>query len=302
MENLRYIIYASHFNENSGGQIVLHRLCDLINKNGKKAYIYPYYYKPKIELKKPLRSIFRIFRYIYWIIFKPLKMNPNFNTPKYNKKITKNCIVVYPEIIDGNILNASKVVRWFLHKPGFHTGNINYGNNELYFFYQKIFNDITINPNNNNLLRVIWNRFDIYKKTNYKKRKGICYMIRKGKYKEKVPQTKNAILLDNKSHKEIAYIMNQCEYFISYDTETLYSQYAVLCGCKSIVIPNNNTTKEQWQPKKEFRYGIAYGFSKEEIKEAESTKHLVYDVLKNEENNSNKSVNFFIQTCENYFK
>jgi spore coat polysaccharide biosynthesis predicted glycosyltransferase SpsG len=127
-------------------------------------------------------------------------------------------------------------------------------------------------------------------------------MVRKGNNKKRIPQTSNAILLDNKSHKEIASIMNQCEYFVSYDTETLYSQYAVLCGCKSIVVPNESVPKEQWQPKKEFRYGIAYGWNEKEIKEAEKTKHLVYNVLKNEEEKSNKSVDFFIETCENYFK
>ena len=299
MIKLKFIVYASHFNENSGGQIVLHRLCDLLNKNGEEAYIKPFYYKPLIELSKPIRSIYRVFRYIFYIVTGYIKINKNFNTPIYKGKIDEKCIVIYPEITSANPLDAKKVVRWFLHKPGFHTGEIKYGKDELYFFYQIIFNDEKINPNKDHLLRVVWFRDDIFKQTNFNKRNDSCYMLRKGKNRSIVHDTTNSILLDGKSNQEIAIIMNECEYFISYDMETMYSQYAVLCGCKSIVVPKEGITKEQWQPKKEFRYGIAYGF--DDIEEAEKTKHMVSNILKNEEMNSNKSVEYFINKCYEYF-
>ena len=106
-------------------------------------------------------------------------------------------------------------------------------------------------------------------------------------------------MLDGKSHKEIAETMNKCEYFISYDLQTMYSQYAVLCGCKSIVIPENGVSKNEWQPKKEFQYGIAYGF--DDIEEAEKTRDLVYESMKREEDNSNVSVGHFIKKIYKFF-
>jgi hypothetical protein len=300
-EKLKFVIYAPSFDENVGGYIVLHKLCDLLNRNNQDAYIYKSYpNKVEFDKQKPLKSIYKFLRYIKRDRLKKYCLNKALLTPLYlNKKIDDNCVVIYSETVNGNPLNAEKVVRWFLHKPGFHSGVINYGKNELYFFYQIIFNDLNINPYENHLLTVSWFRDDIYKQTNFGDRSGTCYMIRKGKNRQVVHDVKNSILLDGKSHKEIAKIMNECEFFISYDMETMYSQYAVLCGCKSIVIPKDGILKDEWQPKKEFQYGIAYGF--EDIKESEKTSHLVYDILKKEEANSNESVKFFIKKVYEFF-
>jgi hypothetical protein len=299
-EKLKFVVYATPFDENSGGVIALHKLCDLINKSGEIAYLYLALRKPQMldykSLTMKILYPLRLFKY-YFLKFVPTSYgkNSSLKTPRIIFSPTKDntkTVVIYPEIISGNPLNAKNIVRWLLHKPGFHTGKINYGKNDIYFFYQVIFNDPTLNPYDDHLLSVLWVRDDIYKKTNFGKRKGSCYMLRKGKNRKIIHDVENSILLDGKSHIEVAKAMNECEYFISYDMETMYSQYAVLCGCKSIVIPKEGLSKDEWQPKKEFQYGIAYGF--DDIEEAEKTKHLVYDVLKKIENESNQSVTKFI--------
>lgn len=299
-KKLKFVVYAPSFNENSGGIIALHKLCDLLNKLGETAYLYLALRKPQIldhkSLTMKILYPLRLFKY-YFLKFVPTSYGKNLflNTPRiiYGiKKNIDNTVVIYPEIVSGNPLEVKNVVRWLLHKPGFHTGEINYGKNDIFFFYQVIFNDLSLNPYPDHLLTVLWVRDDMYKQTNFSNRTGTCYMIRKGKNKKLVHNIKNSILLDDKSHSEIADIMNTCEYFISYDMETMYSQYAVLCGCKSVVIPEENISKDEWQPNKEFQYGIAYGF--DDMEEAERTKHLVYDVLKKTENESNQSVSKFV--------
>jgi hypothetical protein len=212
----------------------------------------------------------------------------------------KNSIVVYSEIIDGNPLFSQNVVRWFLHKPGYHTGEINYGKNELYFFYHEFFNDPIINDQVDNQLMVSIIFDDIYKQTNFGDRKGSCYILRKGKNREIVHDISDSILIDGLSHQEISKIFNQVEFCISYDTYTLYSAYAVMCGCKSIVIPEDGVSKEEWEPIEEMRYGIAYGF--DDIENAEKTKEKLLPYLKEEEEKANKSVEKFIEKCEAYFR
>lgn len=300
-EKLKFVVYAPSFDENSGGGIALHRLCDLLNQNDEEAYLAKYYYDiPKFDKEIILRSIYRKLRWFIQRYFIPYKTNKLFKTPIINNsQIDDNCVVIYPEIVSGNPLGAKNIIRWFLHKPGFHKGVVNYGENELYFFYQVIFNDTSINPHDDHLLIVTWVRDDIYKHINTDQRSGSCYMLRKGRGKKIVHDLKGSILLDGKSHKEIAKTMNECEYFISYDLQTMYSQYAVLCGCKSVVIPEKGISKDEWQPKKEFQYGIAYGF--DDIEEAEKTKHLVYEAMKKEEANSNESVKFFIKKVYEFF-
>lgn len=300
-KKLKFVVYALPYDENTGGIIALHRLCDLLNQKGEEAYLSKFYFSfPKFDKRIILRSIYRILRWFVQRYLIPFKTNKIFNTPIINNnQINDEYIVIYPEIVSGNPLNAKNVVRWLLHKPGFHTGEINYGKNDIFFFYQVIFNDPVINPHEDHLLSVSWVRDDIYKQTNTQVRKGSCYMIRKGRGKKIVHDLNNSILLDGKSHKKIAEIMNKCEYFISYDLQTMYSQYAVLCGCKSIVIPENGVSKNEWQPKKEFQYGIAYGF--DDIQEAEKTRDLVYESMKREEDNSNVSVGHFIKKIYKFF-
>jgi len=299
-KKLKFVVYAPPFDENSGGRIALHRLCDLLNQNGEEAYMYIEVRMPLInDHKSLLMKILYPLRFAKYLflkyVYNAYGINKSLKTPKVDFSTIKNnsnTVVIYPEIVSGNPLNGKNVVRWLLHKPGFHTGEINYGKNDIYFFYQVIFNDPTLNPYDDHLLTVLWFRDDIYKQTNFGKRKGTCYMVRKGKNRKIVHDAEDSNLLDGKSHEEVAKAMNECEYFISYDMETMYSQYAVLCGCKSIVIPKEGVSKDEWQPKKEFQYGIAYGF--DDIDEASKTKHLVYDVLKKIESESNQSVKNFI--------
>jgi len=299
--SFKFIVYAPSFEEDSGGSIALHRLCDLLNKNGEEAYLYNCDSDaPIFKIKSPIRSVRKKIKWMKYKNVKPYKTNELFDTPIVTKDILdQNCVVIYSEIVSGNPLNAKNVVRWLLHKPGFLTGEINYGINDLIFFFQSNFNDPTLNPNNDNYLNVVWIRDDIYKKTNFSERNGTCYLIRKGKNKKMIHDVESSILLDGKSHNEIANIMNKCEYFISYDINTMYTAYGVLCGCKTIVVPEEGITKEQRQPRKELRSGIAYGF--DDLEEAEKTKHLLYDVIKQQEKDSNGTVKLFIKKVYEYF-
>lgn len=294
----KFVIYTPSFDENSGGVIALHKLCDALNYLGEKAYITNYYFI-RFNIKKPFRCIYYFLRYIKNKGFN-FKTNTLFNTPIIKHfDVDDQCIVIYPEIVSGNPLKAKNVIRWFLHMPGFHTGTISYGKNELYFFYQEIFNNLSLNSNLSNLLNPIWLRDDIYKIYNFDKRYGSCYLLRKGKNRKIVHDLSNSILIDGMHHEQISEVMNKCEYFISYDTETMYSQYAVLCGCKSIVIPKNGISKNEWQPKKEFQFGIAYGF--DDLEEANLTKDLVYPMLKKHELESINTVKLFIGKAYKFF-
>ncbi|MCA9749973.1 MAG: hypothetical protein KC414_12765 [Romboutsia sp.] len=160
-----FIVVASSFNENSGGTIALHKLCDLLNKNGNKAYLWPLN-KALLTWRYPIKSLIEIIKYFYRLLKYPnyykYKTFSSFNTPIAKKRHLKNAIVVYPEIISGNPLFSKKVVRWFLNKPGVLSGEINYGKNELYFYYQEAFNDQNINKNLDNRLQVSHIRDDIY--------------------------------------------------------------------------------------------------------------------------------------------
>ena len=296
--DVRFIIYSPPYNENNGGAIVLHRLCHLINSLGFKAYFFSNK-TPIYNENKPISSAIRLVAYTIKAKFKP-RTNPHFLTPVANTINSKTDIVIYPEIVDGNPLKAKNIVRWFLHKPGHLTGNINYGEGELYFYFQESFNDVSLNPDWDNKLRVLYLFDDIYKQTNFEPRKGSCYMLRKGAHKKLVHDASKSTLIDGLSHKKIAQIFNQVETFISYDSRTLFVHYAVMCGCKSIIIPDDGVDIEKWQPEKELRSGVAYGF--DDTKRAEETRDLQIEMLKKEEYESINDTNKFVGKCISFFR
>ena len=108
------------------------------------------------------------------------------------------------------------------------------------------------------------------------------------------------VLIDGLSHQEIAKIFNECKYFVSYDLYTMYSVYAAMCGCISIVVPMDGLSKEAWRPEPERRYGIAYG--EDDIEFAISTRNLLLEELDRQEAENLETVKLFIEKTKKRYQ
>lgn len=139
--NFKFIIYAPHYNDQSGGAIVLHKLCDSLNRLGYEASLWPWS-KPRFMWRRIHAYLPKIF-YNYTVgCFRGKFINRRaLYAPIATHSDLNNSIVIYPEVIDGNPLLATRYVRWFLHKPGFHTGLERTFDRELYFYYIETFNE-----------------------------------------------------------------------------------------------------------------------------------------------------------------
>lgn len=277
-------IYAYSYNENSGGVIALHRLCHLINEvTNHQAYLVPH---RKYGFRQDVKYIFK----------KPkLDVHTEWNTPIWRKKtFPKNSIVIYPEIVNGNPLKIKNVVRWLLHQPGFHTGMVDYGRDELYFKFNSAIKDFSYENSQTSLneLKVIFYPIDTYKNLNLKRTVESCYMIRKGTNKP-IIHDEDSICLDGKSHSETAEIFNKAKTFICYDDYTAYSIFSVLAGCVSVVVPDHGVSIEEWYPNETDRYGIAYGLNQVQLDWATQTKEKVFEHVDNEHCKSE----ICVQTC-----
>ncbi|MCU6670154.1 WavQ [Enterobacteriaceae bacterium H4N4] len=273
---MKIVICAPTFDENSGGAIVLHRLCDIINENKLgSAFITPLL--PEYLVAGGLRKLFSQAKWLLKLQ-REYRVNSSWNTPIITRQqIADDYIVIYPEIVLGNPLGANNVVRWFLHQPGFHTGKFDYGRNELYFKFNTAIDDFENEGStlSTNEMKIIFYPLDIYKKDDEVIRDiECCHMIRKGGYKKKV-HPENSVCVDGLNHKETADIFKRSQKFICYDDYTAYSLFAVLSGCASYVVPGDDVTIEQWYPNVEDRYGLSYGFSDAQQLWANSTKDRV---------------------------
>ena len=283
---MRILINTSNYEENSGGVIVLHYLCHLLRDIGYDAYLVRSIEDQIFEIDKPLISLLKIIRE-YLRYFVPIKTNPNFNTPvlKFSKNNYQNDIVIYGEQVVGNPLNSEKVIRYLLHTPGYHTGRAFYGFNEYHVHWDLGVKFLNFPASKIHASKVKISYFfeDIYYDKKVNDRKGECYLIRKGKGKPFI-HSKNAICIDGKSHEEIASIFQKSERFYSYDVHTMYSRYAAMCGCLSIVVPDEGVGVYEWNKNPKSGYAISYGTKMENIEKAKKEMKDLHKIMRIEKN------------------
>jgi len=289
----RFIIFAPSYDENSGGTIVLHKLAYLLDCLGESAYICP----GKVGVRNDLNLWKRFTKKLKRIEF---EKSPDFETKLIKEsQITKNDIVVYPEVISGNPFKAKNVVRWLLHKPGFHTGEANFGSDDLIFAFDEYAIEPGYNINPENILFVL-SLNSAYEQPEEECRSGSCYMMRKGDDREITHDRLNSACLDGLSHREIAAVFKESERFYCYDEFTMYSQFAALCGCLSIVQPMSFSSREEWVDKHPIsKYGIAYG--EDDISHAGETMHKVREYFDQLEDDSITTVRSFIKKAKRHF-
>lgn len=270
---LPIVIWASDFDENSGGSIVLHTLAHRLRQAGQDAFVWNAR-SQKIAMRRRKLGT-RLFALYQWNRRRRARRrgddeqrysgkvvcHPTMPVPTYETPWKTNCIAVYPEIIAGNPLGADHVVRWLLHRPGFHASNVSFGADELTFFYQPAFAEGLGNVPAENLLQVRWLRTDVYQDLRLAERQGTCRMVRKGgdTFTPEIAMGDAAPLLDGLKHEEIAEVFNRCTYFYSHDPYTMYLYYAALCGCIPVVVPQPGLEAETWRAGFELKRGVAYG-------------------------------------------
>jgi hypothetical protein len=278
----KVVIVTPEYAENVGGAVVLHKLAAILQKQGVDVTLYPFvttfYLGPTGWLKTLglwLKQYIRVQLALRWQRF---RLYPEFAVSLYRGSrralASHDFLVIYPETVLGNPLQAKHVVRWLLHQPGFHTSEITFGRGDLLVKFNSAIKDVQLDGVQvaTKPLKVIHYPLEhYYAPPAMTERHGTAVCIRKGAGKPFV-HAEPAIIIDDLSHREVGEIFRRSKYFVSYDTYTAYSLFAVLCGCISIVVPDADQTEQQWYPDIQDRWGIAYGFDKIEF--AQETAHL----------------------------
>lgn len=220
---LNFVIFSLPFQAHIGGAIALYNLARIIDEAG--------------------------------FLCKIFDMNglnlPNSIFDKYATEgdVNENTVVVYPEIIVGNPLNAKYVVRWILCEIGIHCPSDIYTTWGKYDF---VYHYGTYNSRKDvkdyNLICPLYTSPAL--KDHGKSRDGYCHIIRKGhkfhKSLKYIHPSDSLFLDDNLSQEILIEIFNRKEYLISYDPYSYICAMAALCGCIPIIVPIAGTTKEEW--------------------------------------------------------
>ena len=273
-----FIIYTYDYSPGIGGVKVMHKLCDILNNTGHEAYLMPIF--PRDEF------------YVY----------SNYNTPIVTQELLDdidNCIVIYPEGIKYNPLNAKNVVRWILG-PSRQEDAETYSKSDLVYWYMDYYHTEYLGQKENKLFISEFHD-DIF--TNYNwDREESCYTFRKSNPTQLIHPPNSAFISFEAAGDLVALaeLFNKTQKFYSYDTYTFLSVQAAMCGCISIVVPDPKVSKEQWlSGSRLFKYGIAYG--EDDIPRAIETLPLLLEEIKLVKQDMESEVIEFTNHCNNIF-
>lgn len=246
-KDVKFLIAAPSYSPNSGGAMVLHHLCHLINEIG-QASVVP---MPRGAVVNWLNI-----QHIDKIIQEEKRQLSNFNvapelnTPIHHGKIDPEfTVAVYPEVVFGNPFQLKHVARWILYHSGFHRRMNCTSQGEIEFKFNEDFigstisgfsspSDIILNivlPNEVDF-KMLKNRVNGSAQPENNSRVGTAFCIRKGKFQKHRLINEDSICVDNEGIDKIREIMQTVEYFVSFDPQTYLSNLAVVCGCKSVVV------------------------------------------------------------------
>lgn len=213
-KNSPYYILAPDYRYSSGGIRALHALCHILNQMGHEAYI-----------ANPISN------------FNPKLITPNLSSRdiQRHRECNLNPIAVYPEVVNGNPFNLPTIARWMLNKPGHLSGQINFSDNEIAFWWDKWTGADEVEINMLQLPVIDRSIFSPPPKGSY--RKGYCYYANKFFTSNRTIDTeiiRNGIRLCQDvplTKEDIATILRQTEILYTYEPTALAGE-AVACGCK----------------------------------------------------------------------
>ena len=306
---MKFIVFAPGYDPDSGGSVALHKLCHVLNSLGHECSICPARVSKEVNRRSFIETALLLSKdYIKSFAVK-YETNHEFDTPLFypgGNPVSGDYIVIYSEAVHGNPLSAKNVVRWFLHKPGFHTGAVCYGIGELYFDFRSFATGFCI-PGSRlspNPLYVTQMPFDLYSRGRLlpsDAREGTAYCLRKGKGRAIQHDLDDSILIDNLPHREVSRIFSRVKTFISYDLYTAYCPLAAISGADVVVVPDPDLSCEEWYPEEAQRYGLAYGFGEDQMSWARRTSHMVLDEFMQKERRVADNVADFAREAISFF-
>lgn len=176
---------------------------------------------------------------------------------------------IYPEITHGNPLNAPKVIRYILNKPGVMAsmgvpGPSTYDPSDEIYVFSKIYDTFGVDDAHLLFLPILNLRVFRDQK---RKRTRTCYFVGKGTDMGLHP--KDSIKIDKTNsldQQDLADLLNTCTVMYSYENPTAMLEIARLCGCRVVFFPQGAmTTFTRKQLTEDYEPGMAgVSFEKDE--------------------------------------
>jgi len=279
--NVPYVIYTGDYEQKYAGVRALHHLCHALNQLGQEAYV------------------------IGCTVTNNKLQTPILNHQDFIRMMERDIspIVVYPEVVHGNPLESTSVVRWILNTPGHLGGDKYYAASELLFCYSQDFMPVEMSALNLRVPVIDQSIFNNINNPNDEKREGTCFYANKyllAGY-ELTEDVKNSVSLcqDVKlTRTEIAAILRKSELMYCYEPTALITE-AKLCGCPVVMI---NTPYLRPEIEVDIKgHGISLGTAGIDIQEAKRTVHKESELYEQIIRDSWSDIRRFIDLTQQQF-
>ena len=210
-----YYIYAPNYRETSSGICVMHYLCHALNIAGHEAYVAGCgVVNP--QLRTPILT--------------PAIMD-------VHKRSGRVPVTVYPEVVSGNPLGGTVVVRYILNREGFLSGQtIDAADSDLFFYYADDFRE-SVSDGSLLMLPVIDSQLFCAPDYPVERKKSYLYLhrypVEKIDFRSLPPDIELLTFEKPKSLAELAVLFKDAAALYTYEISTTCT-IAMLCGCPVI--------------------------------------------------------------------
>jgi len=282
MKNFSFVIYAPPYNEKSGGQVVLHKLCHYINLLGYEAYIYVV--SDPANLKKT---------------------NNSWHTPVANdlsKDKLTNSIIIYPEMVVDNPLNGKYIIRYLLNRENqFSQGFIKKGINDYILTYDKLYGESNSSLYVPNIDLTIFNEIDSLP---FQNRNITLTYDGKGSNYSAIGIVDGSLPITRSqpdSKYELAALLKKTMYLFTWDSNTALIHEAIMCGAVPVLMQLKPNTIESLESSVYGISGYALSMDEFELYRAVHTRKIAQNIIRSKIVNFKKELLFFIQEVNYYF-
>lgn len=229
---MKFTVAAPAYTDKSGGHWYCHYLCHILNELGHTATLF--LYEP------------------------PYRINLDWNTPLGHDP---EAIVIYPEGVRGNPLNAKKIVRYLLAPKNFFIGKaIKWQPTDFKLAFSKTY------ANNCDSLFYPICDLDAFKPTEEPKRFNTFY-VGKGYLRQKCQPLMNCLEITRSypdKKEDLAKLLQLSRIFFTYDEMSAINVDAALCGA----MPYFLTKHLPWIQENELGKHWVYSLDEQEVAEA----------------------------------
>ncbi len=295
---MKYLIVAPQYTNRSGGVMVLHDLCEALNKIGHTAAIIFLHNGNALEQN------------FEFVISNNAQLHkPGINFYKFKQDYSDELseflvdgITIYPDLIHKNPLNAMKTVRYILN-----FNNISFPEDYILSFskaYYKKYNSV--------LYKVFENEYmNEENSAHWTNRTLNATYIGKGAAFGECHVIKNSILIERdwpKNKEQLRILLRQVKFFFSWDNVSQTNYDAIMCGCVPVLMSDYSASKSmvaQMEPGEFPKVSLVLNGENVSLDYCEndvmSSLEKMKRTMESYSQNWEKNVLSFANDCEGYF-